>query len=207
MRRSSIVLAAVLPLLLLWGCARRAVRDDSPGTDGGDDAVYQSTLDVENREEQRRGITGGGVESSTGDSTDTGGDSGLREAGPLNIDEAVETRSIYVAIEELEDCYRTKNYNKWLSLLTPGYRHYFNDPALLDAEGWDAENLNEFFLLLVKTRRRSNIGDLEISRVEFVSDNKAFVYVLLEGEEFPVPQHTFIRIDNTWLKGLSDEGA
>ena len=59
---------------------------------------------------------------------------------------------------------------------------------------------------MVQTRRKSDIGDLDVSRVDFVSDTKAYVYVVLDGEEFPTPQHTFIRIDDSWLKGLSYEG-
>jgi hypothetical protein len=124
----------------------------------------------------------------------------------LNIDQDEETRSIYTVIEELESCYRTEDYEKWLSLLTSDYRHHFNDRAILLTEGWDAENIRGFFDLLVQTRRKSNIADLETSRVEFVSDNKAYVYVVLNGEEFPTPQHTFIRINDSWMKGLSHEG-
>jgi hypothetical protein len=124
----------------------------------------------------------------------------------LNIDQEEETRSIYTVIEELESCYRTRDYEKWLNLLTSNYRRHFNNRAMLQTEGWDAENIREFFELLVQTRRKSDIADLEISRVEFVSDNKAYVYVVLNGEEFPTPQHTFIRINDSWMKGLSHEG-
>ena len=123
----------------------------------------------------------------------------------LNIDEEKEADSIYSVIETLEDCYRTTNYNRWLSLLTQSYKNHFDDPDNLASEGWDATNIREFFDLLVRTRRKGNIRDLEISRVEFVSDYKAFIYVILGGEEFPEPQHTFIRIGESWYKGLSTE--
>ncbi|KPJ83662.1 MAG: hypothetical protein AMS17_17165, partial [Spirochaetes bacterium DG_61] len=124
----------------------------------------------------------------------------------LNIDEERETRSIYTVIEELESCYSMYDYAQWLSLLTMSYRQHFNDREILEAEGWAATNIREFFDLLVQTRRGRNIGDLDISRVEFINDNKAYVYVLLDDEEFPVPQHTFIRVGDFWLKGLSNEG-
>ena len=123
----------------------------------------------------------------------------------LNIDEEKETDSIYTVIETLEDCYRTANFERWLSLLTGAYKDHFDDADILASEGWDARNIEEFFDLLVNTRRRGNIADLEISRVEFVSDYKAYVYVILGDKEFPEPQHTFIRIGETWYKGLSTE--
>jgi hypothetical protein len=127
------------------------------------------------------------------------------ETPVLNIDEEKEADSIYSVIETLENCYRTRNYDRWRSLLTHAYSDHFDDPHILASEGWNATNIREFFNLLVSARRRGNIGDLEISRVVFVSDYKAFVYVILGGEEFPEPQHTFIRIGETWYKGLSTE--
>lgn len=54
---------------------------------------------------------------------------------------------------------------------------------------------------------KSGSDHFEISRVEFVSTNKAYVYVILGGEEFPTPQHTFIRAGESWYKGLSHEGG
>lgn len=123
----------------------------------------------------------------------------------MEIDEEQETVSIMTVIEQLEDCYRTQDYERWLSLLTPAYRRRYSDPRNLEAEGWAVHDLASFFRLLVRARKRENIGSLEISRVEFVTPTKALVYVLLEGEEFPVPQHTFIRRGDSWYKGLKEE--
>jgi hypothetical protein len=171
-----------------WSCSSPDVKTGSTPGNTQDDA--QSTDEAV---------------SSSVDASGSGGAEAETETVVLNIDEKKEADSIYTVIETLEDCYRTENYELWLSLLTRAYKDHFDDPETLDSEGWDAQNIQEFFNLLVNTRRRGNIADLEISRVEFVSDYKAYVYVILGDKEFPEPQHTFIRIGETWYKGLSTE--
>jgi hypothetical protein len=197
---TTLLLAALL--IPYWGCSHQANKE---GT--APETPDRTTV------ESPRGNEAGRKDEDAGKVFPAEGQEETKEYGSpdkagrsLNIDEEKETLSIFTVIEELETCYRTKNFEKWLSLLTPSYRRHFNNQGLLEAEGWDADNINEFFDLLVQTRRKSNIADLEISRVEFLNDDKAYVYVLLEGEEFPVPQHTFIRISDSWLKGLSNEG-
>ena len=117
-----------------------------------------------------------------------------------------ETISILDTIEQLEQCYETQNFKKWKSLLTPAYKEKYSDPAFLKQQGWNDDNLESFFYLLIQTREKNGIKSLPISKVEFVSPNKAYVYVLFKGKEFPKPQHTFIKIGNSWYKGLPDEG-
>ena len=117
-----------------------------------------------------------------------------------------QTKSIIETIEELENCYKTKNYEKWKSLLTPEYKKKYGNPDFLKKNGWKANNLESFFYLLIETREKNGIEALPISRVEFVSPNKAYVYVLFKGKEFPKPQHTFIKIGDSWYKGLPEEG-
>lgn len=194
----------VIPLCCLlfmgWGCQNAAVKTDSASVQKEAAADSQSATkqtetavsdDVE-KQEQPGHQTADHVAAET-------------ETPVLHIDEEKETVSIYTVIETLEDCYKTQNYDLWLSLLTSAYREHFDNDEALASEGWDATNIREFFDLLVSARRRGNIGDLEISRVEFVNDYKAYVYVILEGKEFPEPQHTFIRIGESWYKGLSTE--
>jgi hypothetical protein len=123
----------------------------------------------------------------------------------LQIDEKKETVSIIEVIESLERTYLDGDFETWLSLLTPRYRAKYDQPDILRKEGWDAKDLRSFFELLVETRRSENIGSLEISRVDFVSPRKAHVFVLFKGEEFPEPQHTFIRMGGSWYKGLREE--
>jgi hypothetical protein len=185
-------------LAFVWGCSNSAVK--SPETD-------THTTDTEaGKQEPEGAATVDDVQEGTAREAAEGKSEEVEEP-VLNIDEEKEAVSIYTVIETLEDCYRTKNYDRWLSLLTQAYRDHFDNPKTLAAEGWDAGTLEEFFYLLVSARRMGNVGDLEISRVEFVSDYKAFVYVILGGEEFPEPQHTFIRIGDNWYKGLSTEEA
>ena len=123
----------------------------------------------------------------------------------ITIDKSFETESIINVIENLEECYKENNFDKWKSFLTEAYKDYYSNPKNLHEEGWGVNTLEEFFNLLVETRKSSNIEALEISRVEFLSNNKALVYVKLKGKEFPKPQHTFIRINGKWYKGLMDE--
>jgi hypothetical protein len=120
-------------------------------------------------------------------------------------DEKKETVSIVSIIEELEECYKDSNFEKWKSFLTQRYRERHNDPQYLEDEGWDAVDVESFFYLLVETRKTENINALSISRVEFLNKNKALVYVFLGDEEFPEPQHTFVRIHGKWYKGLREE--
>lgn len=132
------------------------------------------------------------------------------EKGPvpteeITINKTIETESIINVIESLEECYKNKDYEKWKSFLTKAYKERYNNPEYLHKEGWGVNSLEEFFNLLVETRKSSNIEALETSRVEFLSDNKALVYVKFKGKEFPKPQHTFIRINGKWYKGLIDE--
>ncbi len=122
------------------------------------------------------------------------------------IDEEKEAESIVSVIETLEGCYKTADLKKWQTLLTPMYRERHNDPEFLKLEGWSATDIESFFYLLVETRKKGNITSLPISRVEFINQNKALVYVILGDKEFPEPQHTFIRLDNRWYKGLTEEG-
>jgi len=117
-----------------------------------------------------------------------------------------ETNSILNTIEKLEQCYETENFEDWESLLTPDYKAKYNDPVFLKEHGWKANNLKSFFYLLIQTREKNGIKSLPISRVDFVNPNKAYVYVLYKGKEFPKPQHTFIKIGNAWYKGLPEEG-
>ncbi len=117
-----------------------------------------------------------------------------------------QSKSIINTINELEKCYETGDFEKWKSLLTPSYIEKYNNPDYLKKNGWNADNLKSFFFLLIETREKNGIESLPISRVEFVSPVKAYVYVLYKGKEFPKPQHTFIRIGNSWYKGLPDEG-
>ena len=91
-------------------------------------------------------------------------------------------------------------------MLSPKYREKYNNPEFLNQEGWDATDIESFFYLLIETRKKGNITALPISRVEFIKDDKALVYVILGDEEFPEPQHTFVRIENNWYKGLREEG-
>lgn len=122
------------------------------------------------------------------------------------IDEEKEDESIVSVIETLEGCYKTADLKKWQNLLTPMYRERHNDPEFLKLGGWSATDIESFFYLLVETRKKGNITSLPISRVEFINQNKALVYVILGDKEFPEPQHTFIRLDNRWYKGLTEEG-
>ena len=119
--------------------------------------------------------------------------------------EKKETVSIINIIEDLEKCYKEGDFEKWKSFLTPRYKQRYSDPQSLKEEGWDAVDIASFFHLLVKTRKTENIGTLPISRVEFLNENKALVYVFFEDEEFPEPQHTFVRINGKWYKGLREE--
>jgi hypothetical protein len=129
------------------------------------------------------------------------------EEPPLTRAEAEEyTESILSVIESLEECYRTGDFEKWKSLLTPLYKEKHNDPDFLQAGGWAASDLKSFFRLLIKTRKLVNVTSLGVSRVEFVNPQKALVYVILEDSEFPEPQHTFLKLGNSWLKGLPEEG-
>jgi hypothetical protein len=191
-------------LICAWGCSNSAVKNGSAEKNTADAVPTTDTVD----EKQEPGETVSVDDAQQEDSGERASaqDEEVEEL-VLNIDEEKEAVSIYTVIESLEDCYRTKNYDRWLSYLTQAYRDHFNNPETLASEGWDAGNLEEFFDLLVSVRRKGNIGDLEISRVEFVSDYKAFVYVILGGSEFPEPQHTFIRIGDSWYKGLSTEEA
>ena len=122
------------------------------------------------------------------------------------IDEEKEAESIVSVIETLEGCYKTADLKKWQNLLTPMYMERHNDPEFLKLGGWSATDIESFFYLLVETRKKGNITSLPISRVEFINQNKALVYVILGDKEFPEPQHTFIRLDNRWYKGLTEEG-
>jgi hypothetical protein len=126
---------------------------------------------------------------------------------PLTQGEVEEyTESILNVIESLEACYATGDYERWKSLLTPLYREKHDDPAYLQAQGWEATELYSFFQLLIATRRQGNVTALKISRIEFERPRKALVFVILDEREFPEPQHTFIKIGNRWLKGLPEEG-
>jgi hypothetical protein len=137
-------------------------------------------------------------------------DRSLAEEGKTAVltpaDEEKETSSIIDVITSLEKSYEKRDFEMWRSFLTEGYQKKYSNPEVLKEEGWNAKDLLSFFNLLVKTRTRANIGTLTISRVEFLNQNKALVYVMLEGEEFPEPQHTFIKINNKWYKGLFEEG-
>jgi hypothetical protein len=119
--------------------------------------------------------------------------------------EKKETVSIIYIIEELEQCYEEGDFEKWMSFLTPRYKKRYSDSQALKEEGWDAVDIESFFHLLVQTRKTENINTLPISRVEFLNENKALVYVFFGDEEFPEPQHTFVRINGKWYKGLREE--
>jgi hypothetical protein len=116
------------------------------------------------------------------------------------------TESILDVINSLEECYETGDFEKWRGYLTPRYSEMHDDAVYLRAEGWNANDLRSFFKLLIKTRKRGSITTLTVSRIDFVSSNKALVYVILGENEFPEPQHTFIRVGDRWFKGLQDEG-
>jgi hypothetical protein len=122
------------------------------------------------------------------------------------IYERRETVSIIQVIESLEESYEKNDFELWKSFLTPKYREKYNDPEILKKEGWNVGDLESFFKLLIDTRKKGKIAALEISRVEFINPNKALVYVVFGGEEFPEPQHTFIKINDKWYKGLIEEG-
>ena len=196
------MLGVTFALFTVLGCTQKTIQEGGvvPGPDGDSGVQEEGVPAKSSAEELKTGVSE--QQGKEGVKIDRAG------AGKpvLNIDEAKETRSIYTVIEELESCYSMYDYAQWLSLLTMSYRQHFNDREILEAEGWAATNIREFFDLLVQTRRGRNIGDLDISRVEFINDNMAYVYVLLDDEEFPVPQHTFIRVGDSWLKGLSNEG-
>jgi len=202
MRALSLLLGVTFALFTVLGCTQKTIQEGGvvPGPDSDSGVQEEGVPAKSSAEEFKTGVSE--QQGKEGIKIDRAG------AGKpvLNIDEEKETRSIYTVIEELESCYSMYDYAQWLSLLTMSYRQHFNDREILEAEGWAATNIREFFDLLVQTRRGRNIGDLDISRVEFINDNKAYVYVLLDDEEFPVPQHTFIRVGDSWLKGLSNEG-
>jgi len=122
------------------------------------------------------------------------------------IDEVRETESIIDVIQSLEESYEKRDFEMWKNFLTDSYKKRYNDPKFLNEEGWDAKDLGSFFALLIETRKSANISALSISRVEFISSNKALVYVMFGDEEFPEPQHTFIKINDKWYKGLLEEG-
>jgi hypothetical protein len=122
------------------------------------------------------------------------------------IDEERETESIINVIRSLEESYEKRDFKAWKNFLTDGYKKRYNDPESLKEEGWNATDLKTFFELLIEARKSANINALSISRVEFVNPNKALVYVMFKGEEFPEPQHTFININDRWYKGLFEEG-
>lgn len=116
-----------------------------------------------------------------------------------------EAENILEIINKLEEMYEKDDFEGWKGMLTPDYRKKYGNPENLHNDGWDAADLHSFFNLLVETRRKGQIKTLKISRVVFANQNKAYVYVFFEGREFPEPQHTFIRINGTWLKGLREE--
>jgi len=116
-----------------------------------------------------------------------------------------EAENILAVINRLEETYENNDFEEWQGMLTPDYRGKYSNPENLQKDGWDADDLHSFFDLLVKTRQKGQIKTLKISRVVFVNPNKAYVYVFFQDREFPEPQHTFIRIDGEWLKGLREE--
>ncbi len=190
----SLASSTLLAVLLHTGCSSAPSTGETPAgaTQPGDVGAGHQSSDETAPEPAQLESPGQGNGGQT------------QEALPA-IDEERETDSIMTVIEQLENSYRTGDYEQWAGLLTAAYKRRYSDPQNLAAEGWRARDLRSFFNLLVRTRQKENIGSLEISRVEFVSENKAYVYVLLEGEEFPVPQHTFIRRGDSWYKGLKEE--
>jgi len=183
-----------LPLLylLFYGCiSERAVLTDESKKDNH----QQGLLKAEKHAEEGR--------AKSAEAEKPKEDIALTEQKPE--DEKKETVSIVNIIEELEECYKDGNFEKWKSFLTQRYKERHNDPQYLEAEGWDAVDVESFFHLLVDTRKTENINALSISRVEFLNKNKALVYVFFGDEEFPEPQHTFVRIHGKWYKGLREE--
>ncbi len=125
---------------------------------------------------------------------------------PIDAGEAKEqAENILDIINRFEETYEKNDFEGWQSMLTADYRKKYSNPEDLHKDGWNATDLHSFFNILVETRRKGQIKTLKISRVVFVNPNKAYVYVFFENKEFPKPQHTFIRINGTWLKSLREE--
>jgi hypothetical protein len=201
--------AAILLILtlVLGGCvSTKRSRLGGPRTD---DAKSVKTADKK-PEHEEGGIEGSVPrdserEASAGE-TDAVAESPGREASLTRVEVEKYTESILSVIESLEACYATGDFERWKSLLTPLYREKHDDQAYLQAEGWSATGLYPFFKLLIATRKQGNVTALKISRIEFEKSRKALVFVILEEREFPEPQHTFIKIGDSWLKGLPEEG-
>ncbi len=195
MGRNHILIIIVLSLFLVEGCATgRTAKKEQPG-------VFHDREEI--REEGNEDGTGKTGRSEQAEGSETTAPTVIVKEEDVA---SPEVQSIITVIAELEECYRLNNFEKWLGLLTPHYRAAYSDPEFLAREGWKAGSIESFFRLLVETRRRGNIRSLAVSRVSFINPNKAQVYVMLESEEFPRPQHTFIRIGNSWYKGLANEG-
>jgi hypothetical protein len=194
MRHAEILLAL---LLVLGGCVstkRSRLAGADPGQAGFGERGTPSRPEPEP----------GNAPAPSPPASEPGGEP--REQPFTGAEAAKHTESILSVIGALEECYRTGDFEKWQSLLTPLYREKHSDPEYLRAQGWDADDLRDFFRFLITTRKGGNVTALEISRVEFENPGKARVFVILDGREFPEPQHTFVRTGDSWLKGLPEEG-
>jgi len=191
-------------IIFFTGCKTTATQDKKAALSK---SVLETSLDEKDNLEKSDTTLEEKTENDTVSDIEPVKNKSLHKAEPKKPrDPEKETTSIIQAIKDLEECYRTESFDKWKNFLTPAYIEKHSNPEFLHTRGWDADTLESFFNMLVKTRKESNISSLPISRVEFISENKAFVYVRLGDREFPEPQHTFIRINNRWFKGLPEEG-
>jgi hypothetical protein len=199
--RKLIVIPFAASLLLLWSCVSKTTENGASTKNSQNNRTAIVLEDTEISEPDKSEKSPAMADNKIGRSAQA---QNVRAYSPA--DEKREAESIISVIEELEDCYKDDDFKNWLNLLTPRYQARYNDPQLLAEEGWEAQSISEFFNLLVDTRKKENIRALQISRVDFIGPNKAYVYVFLGNEEFPKPQHTFIKLGDSWFKGLSKEG-
>jgi hypothetical protein len=98
---------------------------------------------------------------------------------------------IYIFIEEIQLIMDTKDFDAWVSILTPEYRQKMNDPFYLKEISNEPnlknkniflKNIKDYFLYVFIPSR----SGIKMDNIEFLSENKVKVITIVNGIHYVI---------------------
>lgn len=128
---------------------------------------------------------------------------------PENLDLSVLKKELETFFLEYEKVVLSKNYDQWLTMISPGYYKRYNSLDYLkkiNATAYGIYNIKQYFFKVVYASRVSlNNGEpLKIYKIVFKENDLDRAIVLVKFEN-KILKYYFIKIDQKWKISINDE--
>lgn len=117
-------------------------------------------------------------------------------------------RDLGELVQELNKIVAAKDYERWLSYLTAGYRAYYSDPEVLRTQSESPllkkynivlRSLKDYFHYVVVGSRQN----VRLDEIKALDENRVRAYMYIDNT--PVIIYELQKIDDSWKIGIIDQ--